>query len=268
MAENTTESRGAQPDAPTGRGTTVLLVGRDARILRDVVGTLRQSGYAVRSVRSGPEAQAALAEAPADVVVLDFSRRGNDQLVELGDLKNANPGQPIVLIGRTRQAHDVVLGLRLGADDVIGWPVDVAELCARLDAVVRRALPHPLPGAMPAQGVVTGVGDLRIDRAAGVATIGRAPLSLTQTEFSVLRALADGPDRLLSRRELVDAVWGGCSTPDSRAVDVHVDRLRRKMRSLRPGAPTILSVRLQGYRLAAAESKSWLLDEPADVSSG
>jgi two-component system response regulator QseB len=252
-----------------GARTTVLLVGSDQALLADVALSLDPATYAVRTVATGDEARAALADGPVDAVVLDSLLSEESGLALLGDLKLVHPAIPILLVGSTRRAQDVVVGLRLGADDVVARPMDPAEFRARLDAVLRRT--SGSRSRLEPPGYASGlseVNDLTIDHATGVASLGDTVLNLTRTEFSILAALVDSPGHVLSRKEIVEAVWGGRATPESRALDVHMGRVRRKLRSARRNAPTIVAIRLQAYRLTSGESSSRMFDQTADTMLG
>lgn len=257
-----TETRGLAPrhlgDDPGSSPRThlaVVVVGNDPALTRDLASALDAWGYAVGVLNTADEARVVLLPSPADVVVLDSSLPNGDALVLLGDLKKAHPDQVVVLVGSARRAQDVVLGLRLGADDVVARPVDHIELRARMEAILRRRAfsqgDQPLPTN---HAGAAAFDELRVDHTRGVATVGGVPLNLTRTEYEILAALVGQPDHVLSRKEIVETVWGGRSAPESRALDAHIGRLRRKMRAARAPAPTIASIRLQAYRLVPAGS--------------
>jgi DNA-binding response OmpR family regulator len=231
-----------------------VVVETDDALAREIETALGNNAREIRRVRTGSEASALLTTVPAEVVVLDTNLPDVDGLVLLSELKTANARTPIVLVAGSRRQSDVVLGLRLGADDVVATPVDWAELRARVDAVVARARQLALTPTRPAAPERTQVDDLVIDHLNARATMGGALLPLTPTEFRVLAALVTSPDRMVTRKELVDHIWGLGERRDSRAIDIHVGRLRKKLRAARADAPTVLPVRLQAYRLAVGDA--------------
>ena len=156
---------------------------------------------------------------------------------------------PIIICSARQRQVDRVLGLRLGADDFLAKPYDVDELEARIEAVLRRAaLAHMKAPAVHAQ---IQVGDLLISQAHGNAIVGGVKLHLTPTEFHLLVALASRSQELLSREELGRVVWGQGDYASGHLIDVHIWRLRMKLRAASPeAAPCIETVRGRGYRLA------------------
>jgi two-component system catabolic regulation response regulator CreB len=267
MVNEHPEWQGGHASNPTSGQTTVLLVGPDQSLMREIALVL-DPGYVVRTVATGRDARTALASEPVDLVVLDSALPDGDGLVMLADLKMAHPAQAIILLGTNRRAHDVVLGLRLGADDVVTRPLDVTEFRARLDAVLRRIKGGHPPRRQPERTPEMRLDGLQIDDDAGSAVLHGTALNLTRTEFSILSALVRGPGHMLSRKEIVDEVWAGRATPESRALDVHIGRLRRKMRSIRPDAPVIVSLRLQAYRILVADRDGAKSGQTADVALG
>ena len=249
------------PGAASGQGRPLELSSRvavvvemDDGLAREIETALSNTAREIRRVGTGREASALLATIQAEVVVLDTNLPDVDGLVLLSELKTANPRTPIVLVAGTRRQSDVVLGLRLGADDVLAAPFDWAELRARVDAVVARARQLAQAPAAPTGPERSQVDDLVIDHINARATVGGALLPLTPTEFRVLAALVTSPDGLVTRKELVDHIWGLGERRDSRAIDIHVGRLRKKLRAARADAPTVLPVRLQAYRLAIGDA--------------
>src|SRR5919201_4876997 len=142
--------------AASGPGRTeissrvTVVVEMDDALAREIETALSNTAREVRRVGTGREASALLATLPVEVVVLDTNLPDVDGLVLLSELKTANARTPIVLVAGTRRQSDVVLGLRLGADDVLAIPFDWAELRARIDAVVARARPLAQAPAAPA----------------------------------------------------------------------------------------------------------------------
>jgi DNA-binding response OmpR family regulator len=220
----------------------VLLVEDDASI-REVVGIgLRQAGMQVTGVGDGREALAQFRSASYDVVLLDVMLPSIDGFEVLREVRRSSRIPVVMLTART-ETVDVVVGLELGADDYVTKPFEMAELIARVRAVLRRAAGQPEPSAFTAGGI-------EIDAAGFQARREGSDLGLTTTEFRLLLALARHRGQVLSREQLLDQVWGYDYLGDSRLVDVAVKRLRAKVEA-DPAQPRLIeTVRGVGYRFA------------------
>ena len=149
---------------------------------------------------------------------------------------------PVIMVTARADSSDVIAGLEAGAEDYVTKPFVAEELSARIRALARRA-----GSSGPRPRIV--VGDLEIAPADGVVTRGGEVVPLTKTEFTLLLELATERGRVFSREELLERVWGYDYFGDSRLVDVHVRRLRKKVEA-DPAAPTVVTtVRGMGYRL-------------------
>jgi DNA-binding response OmpR family regulator len=268
----------SDPPPSPARGR-ILVVEDEPQIAGLLTEILRTDGYEVWSVATGGEAEAMLGKVRPDLVLLDIMLPDTDGLVLCSQIHARWPG-PIVMVSGTKSHRDRILSLRLGADDFIAKPFDIDELIARVDAVLRRAgPPHVPPTAQPAGGAtgagisplgegrpwgpgpsavveagggtVYQIGQLEIDLRRRSVTIGGSPVHLTPTENRLLTMLASDPERVYSRDELAAAIWGTESLGESRAVDVHIRRLRAKLEPFGEAAPAIVTVRGFGYKLAA-----------------
>ncbi|MBI4492403.1 MAG: response regulator transcription factor [Chloroflexi bacterium] len=223
-------------------GSRILVIEDDhavGRVLRDV---LTQEGHQVTVATDGAQAEALLEEVQPDLVLLDIILPDIDGLVLCSQMR-PRWQMPIILISASKRRADRTLGLRLGADDFIPKPFDIYELVARVEAVLRRASTSRL---------ATGeqrVGPLVIDRSRHLAQVGSQSLPLTPTEFRLLAALASRANEVVTRNELAEAVWGFGDIGQSRAVDVHVRRLRQKLEILDGVSPQVATVRGFGYKL-------------------
>jgi DNA-binding response OmpR family regulator len=267
--------------APRGR---ILVVEDEPQIAGLLTEVLQTDGYEVWSVATGGEAEAMLPKVRPDLVLLDIMLPDTDGLVLCSQLHARWPG-PIVMVSGTKSHRDRILSLRLGADDFIAKPFDIDELIARVEAVLRRAgsLHASAPARTPSGAMGAGIpplgegrpwwpgtptaaeaggptayriGELEIDLRRRSITIGGSPVHLTPTENRLLTMLASDPERVFSRDELAAAIWGTESLGESRAVDVHIRRLRAKLEPFGGAAPAIVTVRGFGYKLAADPAPS------------
>jgi DNA-binding response OmpR family regulator len=228
--------------------TTILLVEDDADTARSLSKALESSGYRVTCVETGTEARAVLEHFQPDLILLDLMLPDTDGLVLTTALKSLTKAPIIICSARTEQV-DRVLGLKLGADDFVAKPFDLDELEARIEAVLRRvARVRETPAAPPDQ---IRVGELVIAQSRGTVSLAGQVVHLTPTEYRLLVALASRPDEVLSREALGQLVWGYQDLGTGHLIDVHIGRLRLKLRRASRVAPIIVTVRGRGYTIAS-----------------
>lgn len=222
-----------------------LLILEDDRQLGDALATgLRQVGHAVDWFADGAAADAALAGAPYDALVLDLGLPGDDGMVWLRRWRQRGLTLPVLILTARDGVEQRIAGLDAGADDYLIKPLSVDELAARLRALLRRA-------AGRAQPVWTH-GALTYDPAAKTAHWEGRPVDLTGREIALLEMLLLHPQRVLSKAQLQEKLydWSG-GEPESNTLEVHVHHLRRK---IHPGI--VRTVRGVGYALGAQEPAS------------
>jgi two-component system, OmpR family, phosphate regulon response regulator OmpR len=220
-----------------------LLVVDDDAALRELLGRyLGEQGYQVDTVADGEALDRFLAAQRPELVILDLMLPGEDglsiarRLRALGDL-------PIIMLSARGEDLDRIIGLEVGADDYLAKPFNPRELLARIRAVLRRQA--PAPRAELARPIVFG--PFRVDTATHSLTRDGEDVPLTTAEFTLLRAFAEHPNRVLSRDTLLEWLKGYERSPFDRTIDVRVARLRRKIES-DPAAPEyIRTVRGEGY---------------------
>ncbi|WP_299951166.1 response regulator transcription factor [uncultured Modestobacter sp.] len=222
---------------------SVLVIEDDPRIRRIVQLTLEREGLRVTEAESGEAGLARLAEQEFDVILLDLMLPGQDGFEVCRAIRRTS-NTPVIMVTARSDSHDVVAGLEAGADDYVSKPFVPKELSARIRALARRT-------RVPEPRREVAVGDLVLIPADGTVTRDGAPLDLTRTEFKLLCELAAEPGRVLSREELLDRVWGYDYFGDSRLVDVHVRRLRKKVERDPSSPAVVLTVRGMGYRVPA-----------------
>ena len=231
---------------------TILTVEDDTAIRKGIVDALTFSGYGVLETGHGDEGLEMAVTRHYDLLLLDLVLPGASGLEILKRVRQTRPTQPVIVLTALGQESDRVAGLKLGADDYVVKPFSVKELLARVEAVLRRSPGRPsdveqiaLPG---------GVADLARQE---VRHDGGARTELSSREMELLRYLAQNAGRAISRDELLSSVWRisprGVST---RTIDMHVARLREKLRD-DPQQPTVIvTVRGKGYMLAEQENGS------------
>jgi two-component system phosphate regulon response regulator PhoB len=222
----------------------VLVVEDEPDIAEVVRYNLAKVGFEVELEASGDQALEAIRRRPPDLLVLDLMLPGLDglELTRLLKRQPATAAIPIVMLTARGEEVDRVVGLELGADDYLTKPFSPRELVLRIKALLRRR-------TAPAAGdEVLQAGSLRLDPAAHRAEIRGREVPLTATEFRLLRLLLERRGRVQTRAKLLADAWGYAEDVDSRTVDTHIRRLRRK---LGPEADRIETVIGVGYRLRA-----------------
>lgn len=222
----------------------VLVVDDERSLAKVVASYLARDGYQVRCVFDGPAALDAAREDKPDVVVLDLMLPGLDGVEVCRRLRTFSDCYVIMLTARTEEA-DKLTGLGVGADDYLTKPFSPRELVARVAAMQRRPRqPRGRPEPAPRR-----FGPLEVDAPAREARLDGAPVPLTRTEFDLLAVLSARPNVVLSRAELITAVWGEGWVGDEHLVDVHIGHLRRKLGDAPARSRFILTVRGIGYRM-------------------
>ena len=222
----------------------VLVVDDDANIRKLLRLYLERDRYRVEEAGDGSEALRRVGERAYGLLLLDVMLPGIDGMEVCRRIRETSP-VPIILLTARSGDSDKVVGLDLGADDYVLKPFSPRELMARVRALLRRTAPREADApAMTADG-------LRLDPAAVRVELEGQPVELTATEFRILHTLMRRPSRVFSRDELIDAVHGG-DDPGiiDRTIDVHLGRLRRKLRDDAVRPRYIQTVRGVGYRFA------------------
>ena len=231
-------------DEPT---PDLLVVDDDADVRASLERGLRLSGFAVRSAQDGPGALRAVHERAPDAVVLDLGLPGMDGVAVVTALRAMDHDVPVCVLSARDTVDDRVVGLEAGADDYMVKPFALAELVARLEALLRRGA-KAAPAGTPGLGEVITVGPLRVDLARRTVHVGERAVDLTKREYELLVVLARNAEVVLTRERLLELVWGYDFATDTNVVDVFVGYVRRKLEA--DGTPRLVhTVRGVGFVL-------------------
>ena len=227
---------------------TILIVEDEYAVARGIEFALQQEGYEVAVARSGEEGLAYATTQAPDLIVLDVKLPAMDGFEVLRRLRAAGSKAPVLFLTARGDEFDKVVGLELGADDYLGKPFGLRELMSRIKALLRRAYGDL---ADAAGGRLIRHGDLVIDLERRRVQRGTRRISLTATEFEILRHLASRPGRVFSRRELLELVRDyEALDQDEKTINVHVSHLRDKIED-DPASPAfVMTVRGVGYAFA------------------
>lgn len=226
----------------------LLVIEDDPAVRRGVVDALRFGGYDVMEAADGDEGLAAAVRAHCELVLLDLILPCRDGLDILKEVRRTRPTLPVIIMTARGDEDDRVAGLELGADDYVVKPFSVRELLARVEAVLRRSAERPVD-----------VTEVRIGDA--VADLERHEVrhedgerqELTEREGELLRYLAANAGRPIAREELLSSVWRmNPAGIETRTIDMHIARLREKLRDAPGEAQVIRTVRGKGYMFAGA----------------
>jgi DNA-binding response OmpR family regulator len=225
----------------------ILVVDDDPGIVDVVSYALRGNGFAVDSVESGEGALEAADENEYDLVVLDLMLPGLAGTEVCRRLRENEQTVPIVILTAKDAELDRVLGLELGADDYVVKPFSPRELVSRVRAIFRRQELE----RQSREGALRVVGAVEVDLARHEARVEGRTVRLTPSEFKVLALLAAKPDRVFSRREILQHLWSSTYVGDQHACDVHISNLRRKIEHDPERPKYLVTVRGAGYKLTS-----------------
>ncbi len=225
---------------------TVLTIEDDAAIRRGIVDALTFAGFHVLQSGNGDEGLKMAVRQSYDLLLLDLVLPGKSGLEILKEVRSTRPTQPVIILTARGEEADRVQGLKLGADDYVVKPFSVKELMARVEAVLRRSPERPTDvheAAIPGGTADFSRREVRFN--------GGERVELSEREVDLLRYLVTNPGRAISRDELLANVWRispqGLST---RTIDMHVARLREKLRDDSAQPQVLLTVRGKGYMFA------------------
>jgi len=196
----------------------VLLAEDDPAIAEPLSRALQREGYQVRVVTDGPGALEVTTSAKVDLLVLDLGLPGMDGLEVCRRLRAGGSELPVLMLTARTDEVDFVVGLDAGADDYVAKPFRLAELLARIRALLRRRAPEALEA-----------GGVRMDLGARLVTVDGREVQLANKEFELLRVLMNRAGQVVSRDEILAEVWNDLESKTSKTLDMHMSWLRRKL---------------------------------------
>ncbi len=224
--------------------SSILIVEDESAIREMVTMALERADFAVKQAASAAEAEQRLADGLPDLIVLDWMMPGVSGIELARRLRRDNYTRqvPIIMLTARGEEDDRVRGLDAGADDYLTKPFSPRELIARIRAVLRRTVPSGEEGVLES-------GSLRLDLASHRVTAGGEMVDMGPTEFKLLHFFMSHPERVYSRGQLLDMVWGRGAYVEERTVDVHIRRLRKALEASRLDG-YVQTVRGTGYRFS------------------
>ncbi|NNL05487.1 MAG: response regulator transcription factor [Xanthomonadales bacterium] len=227
----------------------ILVVEDEEAIRTGLADVLVYHGYGVESAATGPEGLRKALTGQFDLIVLDIMLPGIDGYEICDRMRAQDPEQAIIMLTAKTSDEEIIHGLKLGADDYVNKPFSVQQLLLRIEAVLRRSQ----AGIEQARNI--RLRDVEIDTANLSGRKGSESLSFTRREIAVLSYLAQHSDRPVSREELLTKVWGypGNLEFETRTVDIHIAKLRRKIEGLPKEPVNLVTVRGAGYRLVTLD---------------
>lgn len=218
-----------------------ILVVEDDKDIQDMLGySLEPEGYTIYHAFSVKEGWEAIENKPIDLVLLDWMLPDNSGIDLLHRIRKYHSMLPVIMVTARSEEEDRVLGLDVGADDYITKPFSVRELKSRIQAILRRSMPDEQP---------IQIGELFLDPVSQRVKAADENLDLPPTEFRLLHYFMGHPDRVFSRGQLLDQVWGAQVYVEERTVDVHIRRLRKNLEPYNMDS-LLQTVHGRGYRFS------------------
>ncbi|HLS62539.1 MAG TPA: response regulator transcription factor [Ruania sp.] len=227
--------------------TRILLVEDEESYSDPLTYQLTREGFEVRAVADGAEALVEFARNEPDLVLLDLMLPGMSGVEVCRELRRTS-SVPVIMLTAKDSEIDKVVGLELGADDYVTKPYSFRELLARIRAVLRRRV-DPVAD----ESAVVTVGRIRMDVDRHEVQVDDVDVALPLREFELLEMFLRNPDRVLTRGQLIDRIWGADYVGDTKTLDVHVKRLRAKIEEDPVHPAVLVTVRGLGYKLISPD---------------
>ena len=222
---------------------TILIVEDDPPILRGLLDVLVFNGYAATGIEDGGEGLEEALQNSYDLILLDVMLPTMDGFTICKEIRKQKSNQALIMLTAKGSEDDVVTGFQAGADDYVSKPFSLRELMVRIEAILRRSGKTLGEETVAIQGIAFDGNNL-------IASLDSLSVELTRRELDIVAYLNRHRDRIVSRKELLTHVWNYADTDiETRTVDIHMLKLRKKMSSLIGDKPFIETVRGEGYRL-------------------
>lgn len=226
---------------------SILVVEDDSAILQGLLDVLVFNGYEATGIEDGGQGLKAGLENNYDLIILDVMLPTLDGFSICKEVRKKKPGQSIVILTAKGSEDDIVTGFKAGADDYVSKPFSLRELMVRVEAVLRR-------GGKNLGNEQVDYRNIFFDGKTLKASYGDRSIELTRREMDIIVYLHHHMDRIVSKKELLTEVWQYADAGiETRTVDIHIQKLRKKITSLVTEPPFILTVRGEGYRLEPEE---------------
>jgi two-component system, OmpR family, response regulator RegX3 len=223
---------------------SILIVEDEESIRKGLCDVFVYNGYEVDAVADGKEGLKRAQTGRYHLILLDIMLPGLDGLSVCNEIRKLDRGQPVIMLTAKGDEEDIIKGLKLGADDYVPKPFSVRELVARVEAVLRRSR------KLTEEREKVAWGGMEIDPRNLWAKINGKTIELTRREVDILRYLIQCSDRPVGRQELLKEVWGyGNAQMETRTVDIHITKLRRKVEKDPEEPRLILTIRGEGYKI-------------------
>ena len=229
---------------------SILVVEDDPAILQGLLDVLVFNGYQVKGVEDGGQGLEASLEEKHDLIILDVMLPTLDGFSICKTVRKKKPGQGILILTAKGSEDDIVTGFKAGADDYVSKPFSLRELMVRVEAVLRRTGKNIGDEQIQFKGVFFDGKTLK-------ASTKEHTVELTRREMEIIAYLYRNTDRIVSKKELLTEVWRYADADiETRTVDIHIQKLRKKMTSLVGDTPFLLTIRGEGYRLEPENEKA------------
>ncbi len=225
---------------------TILIVEDEPAISMAIKDELEFDGFDVRLASDGIAGLQSILQSPPNLVVLDLMLPGKNGFEVCREIRERGINTPVIVLTARAQEADKIRGLELGADDYITKPFSLAELIARIRAVLRRSDPEQSSDTIRSRSIT-------IDLKRHQVLKGNTPVELTDKEFQILTYLMKRPSEVISRDDFLKTIWGEEVYITHRTVDIHISALRRKIEDDPEHPSLIVSVRNVGYKFDAGE---------------
>ena len=232
---------------------SILLVEDEPGLVLTLTDRLEDEGFDVTSCQDGESGLETALKEKFDLIILDVMLPKKSGLDVCQELRKQDTSAPILMLTARGQVVDKVVGLRLGADDYVTKPFEIAELLARIDALIRRSKMYD---SKKKPHETYAFGDVKIDFRKAEVTRAGAQVELSAKEFQLLRYFVENVGATLSRDELLNEVWGYDALPSTRTIDVHVAWLRQKLEPTARRPTYILTVHGLGYKFVGENGTS------------